>query len=154
MTQLSAHFSLEEFLTSQTAARMGRTIVPSAQITENLRRLCVTLLEPIRVKLGRPMVISSGYRPDWLNTLIGGSKSSSHMHGYAADVEVVGMSPPAFCRWIQNHASAEGWPIDQCILEFPPNGWTHLGIAERPRQQYLTALHEGGKTIYVSGVMA
>jgi zinc D-Ala-D-Ala carboxypeptidase len=151
---LSEHFALEEFCTSQTAARMGRLIVPTPQIVENLRRLCVTLLEPIRVKLARPLVITSGYRPDWLNVAIGGSKTSSHMHGYAADLKVVGMSPPTFCRWVQNNAAVEGWPIDQCILEFPPNGWTHLGIAERPRQQYLTALHEDGRTIYVNGVMA
>lgn len=154
MTQLSEHFHLDEFLISQTAARMGRVIVPSAQIVENLRRLCTTLLEPIRVKLGRSIVISSGYRPDWLNATIGGSKTSAHMHGYAADVKVVGMSPATFCRWVQSNAPIEGWPVDQCILEFPPNGWTHLGIAERPRQQYLTAVSEEGRTVYLNGIMA
>lgn len=151
---LSEHFSLEEFLTSQTAARMGRLIVAPPQIIDNLRRLCVTLLEPIRVKLGRPLVISSGYRPEWLNSAIGGSKTSAHVHGYAADIEVVGMSPPTFCRWVRMHAELEGWPVDQCILEFPPNGWTHLGIAEKPRQQYLTAVSENGRTVYLNGVMA
>jgi zinc D-Ala-D-Ala carboxypeptidase len=152
--QLSPHFALHEFLSSQTAARMGRPIVPSLQIIENLTRLCVTLLEPIRVKLQRSIVITSGYRPDWLNVAIGGSKTSNHMMGFAADIKVVGMSPLIFSRWVQHNADAEGWPIDQCILEFPPNGWTHLGIAEKPRQQYLTARSVDGRTAYVNGLLA
>jgi hypothetical protein len=149
MTQLSAHFGLDEFLQSETAARMGRQVVAPPDAEANLRRLCETVLEPIRVKLARPMVISSGYRPNWLNIIIGGSKTSAHIEGRAADIKVVGMSPLAFCRWIQVNAPTEGWPIDQVIQE---GQWTHIGIADKPRGQYLTAVFGNGGVTYREGL--
>lgn len=153
--QLSQHFFLREFLTSQTAARMGRELVPPPEVIDNLRRLCGVLLEPIRVLLGRPIVVTSGWRPDWLNVAIGGSPTSNHMHGLAADIEVVGMAPPTFARWVEVNAPMQAWPIDQCILEFPPNGWVHLGIsAGKPRNQFMTARSVAGKTVYVPGIHA
>lgn len=148
--QLSAHFHLREFTSSQTAARLGRDIVPNSSELANLQRLCQQVLEPIRVKLCRPIVITSGFRPGWLNEAIGGSTTSAHMTGNAADLKVVGMSPVTFCRWVQEHAKTECWPIDQCIQEF--GQWTHIGTAMAPRQQYLTAKFEAGKTIYLQGI--
>lgn len=139
---LTRHFSLHEFLSSETAARMGREVTPTPDQVKNITRLCETLLEPIRVKLGQPMVITSGLRPAWLNVLIGGSPKSAHMDGLAADVKVVGMSPQAFCRWVRNN----GFSVDQCIEEF--GQWSHLSIAPAPRNQYLTARHENGQTKY------
>lgn len=154
MKQLTSHFWLHEFTSSQTAARMGREIVPTESEEMNITRLCALLLEPMRAALRLPFVITSGLRPAWLNEAIGGSKTSSHMAGLAADVKVIGMSPVAFTRWVQTHAPANGWPIDQCILEFPPNGWTHLSIADVPRQQFLTAKNQGGRTVYLPGIAA
>lgn len=149
MTALSPHFSLDEFLQSETAARMGKRLVPPVDVEANLRRLCETVLEPIRVKLGRPMVVSSGWRPTWLNIIIGGSKTSAHMEGRAADIKVVGMSPLTFSRWIQVNASTEGWPIDQVIQE---GQWTHIGIADKPRGEYLTAVFGNGGVTYREGL--
>ncbi len=151
MTQLSAHFSLHEFLSSATAARLGKKIEPLPSEIDNLRHLCVSLLEPMRAKLGRPMVITSGLRPLWLNLAVGGSTRSAHMEGLAADIKIVGMRPAVFCRWIQQHAEAEDWPFDQCILEF--GEWTHLSVAAKPRMQYLTAKKQDGKTVYLPGIM-
>jgi hypothetical protein len=149
VTALTLHFGLEEFLQSEAAERMGRKVVASPAVEANLRRLCESLLEPIRVKLQRPMVITSGFRPDWLNTFIGGSRNSAHLEGRAADIRVVGMSPLTFSRWVQNNAVAEGWPIDQCIYE---GSWTHLAIAEQPRGQYLTAVFGNGGVTYKEGL--
>lgn len=150
--KLSEHFSLNEFLSSETAARMGRAIVPTPEELENLTTLCTSLLEPIRCRLARPIVVTSGLRPLWLNTAIGGSKTSAHMKGLAADVKVVGMSPAVFCGWIKNHYEAEGWVFDQCILEF--NQWTHLGLSATPRKQFLTAsVDANGKTNYRPGIV-
>jgi len=52
---------------------------------ENLRRLCQSVLQPLRVHLKRPVVITSGYRSPALNRAIGGSPTSHHMQGRAAD---------------------------------------------------------------------
>ena len=142
--KLSQHFDLDEFTHSQTAERMGREVVPDAEIIANLRRLCNEVLEPARSLLGLPFVISSGYRPDWLNTAIGGSKTSAHMDGRAADIKVSGMSSPAFAQWLQRR----NLPTDQIIEE---GTWVHIGIPKTgspPRREYLTATFKDGRASY------
>jgi zinc D-Ala-D-Ala carboxypeptidase len=139
--QLSKDFFLREFTSSQTAARLGKEIVPTEAQLNNLQMLCTYGL-----------LITSGLRPPWLNDAIGGSKSSAHLLGLAADIKVVGMSPRTFCLWVQRHIVDEGWPLDQCILEF--DQWTHLGMAlGKPRGQFLTARKLGGATQYFEGVV-
>lgn len=150
---LSAHFALEEFLVSQTAARAGRVIEPTENDIRNLTRLCVTVLEPLRIELRLPIHISSGLRPPWLNQLIGGSTTSAHIDGRAADIEVPGMSPLEVCQRV----IALQLPVDQVIHEFPPAGWCHVGIAkdgEAPRNMLLTARVLAGKTVYERGLNA
>lgn len=136
--QLSFNFALEEFLISQTAARRGRVIEATPAEVENLRRLCQYVLQPLRQSLGAPIVITSGLRPAWLNAAVGGSHKSAHVAGRAADIQVPGFSPVEVCA----HIHDLGLPVDQCIHEFPPNGWTHVSIAAQgtaPRVQFLTA---------------
>jgi hypothetical protein len=148
---LSPHFSLAEFCTSQIAARTGRVIEPTDSDIANLVRLCETVLEPLREALQRPIHISSGYRPLWLNQAIGGSSTSAHMEGRAADVEVPGMTPLEVCRRV----ATLGLPVDQCIFEF--GQWTHLGVAkdgEAIRNQFWTAHVLNGRTVYSPGVNA
>jgi zinc D-Ala-D-Ala carboxypeptidase len=149
--KLAAHFSLAEFCVSQTSARRGKRIEPTEAEIHNLTRLCVTVLEPLRIDLGRPIVVTSGLRPLWLNQAIGGSKTSAHMDGRAADIVVPGMSPLEVCRRVCELRLL----VDQCIYEF--GEWTHLGIAPydaRPRDQYLTARVLNGRTVYEIGVNA
>lgn len=151
MTSLSPHFDLAEFCTSQTAARMGRAIEPTTDDLQNLARLCVSVLEPLREALGRPIHVSSGLRPLWLNSAIGGATSSAHIDGRAADIEVPGMSPLEVCRKVL----ALNLPVDQVIHEF--GSWCHVAVAkagERPRNQPLTARVVAGRTAYESGVNA
>ena len=151
--KLSEHFDLAEFCTSQEAARRGRAILPTDTDTQNLARLCATVLEPLRMELGRAIVISSGLRPPWLNAVIGGSPTSAHLDGRAADILVPGLTPFEVCERV----AALRLPVDQCIHEFPPQGWTHVAIpaaGEVPRIQYLTARVVSGRTIYESGVHA
>ena len=149
---LSDHFALNEFLVSQTAQRLGRPIEPSEMEIANLRRLCVEILEPLRADLGRPIIITSGLRPPWLNKAIGGSRTSAHMFGRAADIIVPGIMPIVVASRV---SALQLEALDQCILEFPPHGWTHLGIAAlgtSPRGQYLTARSVNGQTVYEVGI--
>lgn len=147
---LTEHFELAEFCRSEAAARLGRQLEPPGAVIANLKRLCVTVLEPLRVALGRPIVITSGFRPDWLNSLIGGAPGSAHLTGRAADIRAIGMTPVTLARFIER----QGLPADKVILEF--GEWVHVQVssapAEQPRKQYLTARHANGVTQYFEGL--
>lgn len=84
--QLSNNFTYEEMVYSHTAAIYDIDNSPSASASENLKRLCVNVLQPIRNKLAKPIHVSSGYRCPELNRRVGGVKNSSHMLGSAADI--------------------------------------------------------------------
>lgn len=89
MTQLTKNFTLEEFERSKTAEENGicnKVENRSPEILSNINYLCYYLLQPIRNKYEKPMNISSGYRCKKLNELVGGSKTSQHMKGQAADI--------------------------------------------------------------------
>lgn len=144
---LSLSFTLDEFLRSQTAARLGREIVAEPEIVDALRELCVNVLQPLRDAIGVTIAISSGYRPNWLNPLIGGSSTSQHMQGQAADIIAVGFTPMALCQKIIDL----GLPFDQVISEF--DQWTHVSYSERQRGQVLTARRIGGTTAYLKGLV-
>jgi hypothetical protein len=149
--RLSEHFMLDEFCRSETAARMGHKVIPSQDVIDNLRELCVTLLEPARSILGdRAITPTSGYRPKWLNNLIGGSVDSDHVLGGAVDFQVSGLEPSEVCRVL----SQSELPFRQLIKEF--DSWTHISKAragEEPKRQVLTAIRTGARTIYKQGII-
>lgn len=86
MKQLSEHFTLEELTRSVTAKNRRIDNSPNAEVTSNLAILAKTVLEPLRKKYGKPIVVSSGYRSEKLNRIVGGSKTSQHIRGQAADI--------------------------------------------------------------------
>ena len=86
---LTPHFELREFTKSATAMKQGIANVPPPEAVENLRRLCIGTLEPLREKLQQPVVITSGFRCQQLNEIIvHASRKSQHMSGQAADFYV------------------------------------------------------------------
>ncbi len=106
------------------------------------------MLEPLRVKLARPVMITSGYRSPALNRAVGGSKTSHHMQGRAADLIVPGMTPLLVCQ----AAHQLKLPCVQIIHEF--GRWTHLAVAiSNERTQLLTAKLNQGKTVYETGLV-
>jgi hypothetical protein len=147
--RLSPNFLLSEFTRSQAAARQGRDVIvlPDSPVEYSLRRLCKLVLQPLREAVG-PIQVTSGYRPAWLNELIGGSPRSQHGFGLAADIVAAGMSPLQLCRRIH----ALGLPYDQLIHEF--SGWCHVSIAADglARAEQLTAYHQDGFAKYTEGL--
>jgi len=147
--KLSPHFTLEEFLRSETAARHDINMTPPSAVLANLERLANEILEAIRQAVGGPIHITSGYRPLTLNNLVGGARNSDHLTGSAADIYALELELYEFaetCRFICNSL-----PVKQCILEFPPEGWIHVSIAPLgalPEREYLTALRRDGQTVY------
>jgi len=146
--RISKSFVLDEFLVSQTAERNGIDMAPPDDVMENLHILVNTCLQPLRDSLGSVIYISSGYRPMVLNTLIGGSKTSAHMTGSAADFNCVGYTPLEVCA----RAVELCLPYDQIIQEF--GRWIHIGISGNPRKEELTAYRRDGKTRYALGLSA
>ena len=146
--KLSEHFELAEFLVSESAARRGIANEPTPEVIENLRRLCQSVLQPLRLRLNRPVVITSGYRSPALNGAVGGSPNSHHMQGRAADLIVPGMTPLAVCQMAQQMKL----PCVQIIHEF--GRWAHLAVAvSNERSQLLTAKLAQGKTVYEPGLV-
>jgi zinc D-Ala-D-Ala carboxypeptidase len=137
MTQLSLNFSLEEMVRSQTALRKGIDNTPSLLVIEHLKHLAAELLEPVRAELGVPLHTDSGYRSMLLNDAVGGSPTSVHPLGLAADEIPIGMDlAEAFARI----RARKDLPIDQLIIEC--NTWLHIGAArpgETPRREFMTA---------------
>jgi zinc D-Ala-D-Ala carboxypeptidase len=144
---LTDNFWLDEFLVSQTAARHGIDMTPPQSVIDNLKHLCVTVLQPLRNEVGESIRISSGYRPPELNSIINGSKTSAHRFGRAADFTVKGLTPFETVDLIVDMDLV----YDQVIHEF--GQWVHVGIAEIPRQEILTATRENGETRYLRGLV-
>ena len=91
--RLTRNFTYEELRHSDVAERMGinnstRTKEEESVVIENLKALCMEVLQPLRDFLGKPVVISSGYRCAELNKAVGGVRNSQHMKGEAADIHV------------------------------------------------------------------
>jgi hypothetical protein len=144
---LTTHFTLGELTKSALALRQGIDNTPTATQIAALATLCETVLEPVRSLVGVPLRITSGFRCAALNAAVGGSKTSAHMDGRAADIETVGMGLiDAFD--VIRHSSI---PYDQIIQECGPEGWIHLGIAANgttPRREMLTATGSPGAWTY------
>lgn len=89
--RLSKNFTYEEFIRSSTAERMGidnrpKTKEEEMKVIENLKALAMEILQPLRDFLGKPVVISSGYRSPNLNKAVGGVRNSQHFKGEACDI--------------------------------------------------------------------
>jgi len=145
--RLSNYFTLEEFVTSQTAKRLGIINKPSNEAVNNLQLLCKRVLEPLRMQCG-PVVVSSGYRSPALNKAIGGSTSSQHCKGQAADIIVPGYDNLEVAKYIKGLLV-----FDQLILEFYPGGWIHVSYSKDiNRGSLLRATKVRGKTKYLEGI--
>ena len=155
MTRLSRSFALSEFTASQTATRREIDNLPGPREIAALGLLCDRVLQPVRDYFARPVTISSGYRSPKLNRAIGGSSSSQHCLGEAADFEIPGISNFEVARWIEQHLQ-----YDQLILEFytpgePNSGWVHVSYRlGRLRNQELTAARGRFGTKYLKGLHA
>ncbi len=148
--KLSRHFYLEELTKSQTAVRLGLNNKPGQKEIDNLVLLCENVLEPIRLAWRKPVSISSGYRSPDVNQAVGGSRTSQHCFGMAADIEIIGVDNCDLCRWIQQNLE-----YDQLILEFhnhaegANSGWVHVSYnKDGNRMQNITASKVGGRTRY------
>jgi uncharacterized protein YcbK (DUF882 family) len=145
--QITKNFSLSELTYSNTAKSKGISNIPSESDYANMKALCENILQPLRDKLGKPILINSCYRGKLLNEAVGGAKSSQHMTGSAADIHVAGMTMYELATYIKNNFN-----FDQLILEYSDapsyiNGWVHVSYNNggSQRNQCLTINKSGTK---------
>ena len=137
--QLSKHFRLEEFAKSQTAQRLGIKNKAGSGEIKNLTDVCYGVLEKVRVKYDKPVIVTSGYRSPELCEAIGSKSTSQHTKGEAVDFEVIGVANIQVAYFIEANCD-----FDQLILEYycpddDQKGWVHCSFVEGSnRKQVLT----------------
>ena len=152
--RVSKNFALSEMVKSATAERLNVDNSPSDIHLVNLTHLAIHILQPVRDQFG-VITINSGYRSPALNAKVGGSKTSQHCNGQAADFESFSTPNPDLAKWIANNLE-----FDQLILEFydgvnPNSGWVHCSYnLMGNRKKIMTALKTGGKVVYKNGFVS
>lgn len=153
--QLTNNFSLNEMIKSETALRHNMDNTPGETEIANLKVLCEKVLQPVREHYGKGVKVNSGFRHPDVNAAVGGSKTSDHCKGQAADIEIPGVANAELAQWIANNLE-----YTQVILEFytqgiPDSGWVHVSYdPANLKKQQLTATKKDGKTVYLPGLVA
>lgn len=138
---LSAHFKLAEFVRSDKATELRIDNTPPLIIVDNLRILAQAL-EEVRAYLGGvPIKITSGYRNKAVNRAVGGSPSSAHMSGWAADFVAPRYGDPVMiCKALARIPTLK---FDQIISERRgKTRWVHFSVDPRARRQ-MFSWHDG-----------
>tara|TARA_R110002126_G_scaffold18123_1_gene69718 strand:+ start:10260 stop:10724 length:465 start_codon:yes stop_codon:yes gene_type:complete len=152
---LALNFTLSELTKSETALRYDMDNTPTQEVIECLQALAVHVLQPVREHYATGVKVNSGFRHPEVNAKVGGSKTSDHCRGMAADIEIPSVSNYELAHWIQENLS-----FTQVILEFytpgvPDSGWVHVSYdPSNLKKQSLTATKQDGKTVYLQGLVA
>ena len=132
---MAKYFKAAEMLRSETADKNKIQNIPSAEIKQNVEELLV-VLDDLREFYGKPIKITSGFRCTELNRLVGGSPTSAHVIGYAADLQPIGDTFENFKAEVLRWLDKSGVKFDQCIIERSKSTqWVHFGLYNRKGQQ-------------------
>ena len=152
---LTTNFTLHEMTKSETALRYGMANEPSQTEIDNMRTLCEEVIQKVRDYYGMGVKVNSGYRHPLVNSKVGGSTTSDHCRGFAADIEIPGIANADLAKWIEDNCE-----FKQLILEFytpgvPDSGWVHVSYdPNNLKKEVLTATKRDGKTVYLQGLVA
>ena len=150
---LSPNFTLSEMTKSEAALRHGIDNTPNEEQIQALMALAQNVLQPVRDHFKRGVKCNSGFRAPAVNQKVGGSPTSDHCKGQAADIEIPGVSNYDLAKWI-----ADNLKFTQVILEFytqgvPDSGWVHVSYdPSKLKNEALTAVKREGRTVYLTGL--
>lgn len=148
---LTKNFTLEELSNSSTAKRLGIDNIPNNEQVNNLRLLCEKVLQPIREKYGKPIIISSGFRCEKLNKAVGGSHTSEHRYGMAADFHSLS-DKLSDNKALWDLIRTMNLNFGQLIYEYGSDSgpdWIHISYNEKNnRKQILRCKKLNGKASY------
>ena len=128
--KLTEHFDFEELIHSDTAKQRGIYNMPDAEQAACIALLAANVLEPARQEYGHPIDVTSGYRSERLNNVVGGKPNSQHMRGQAADLQADNLER------LYDIIQAQG-NYDQLLLE--SNGkskWIHVSFNPEGNRGY------------------
>ena len=129
------HFTLRELIKSDTAIRKGIKNIPNKQEEQNLNALVDKILDPLREAYKKPIIVTSGFRCEELNRLVGGSKTSQHRTGQAVDIRTISDTPEENKK-LYDLIIELNLPFDQLINEYNFD-WVHVSFSEKNRKQIL-----------------
>lgn len=138
------YFTIKELCKSNSNPSLVVYPAQGSQIYRNLVRLIETVLDPIREKLGKPITVSSGYRSEKLNNAVGGSKTSAHLLGLAADIHTGNNSSDNLK--IVSTILGNNIDFDQIIIEYPTFNtagditaakWIHVGLSKTTNRKQI-----------------
>lgn len=89
---MTLNFTMSELIHSETAVLYNINNMPDLNAMDELLKLIVYCLQPLREALDLPIIITSGYRSKALNDKLKGSNTSQHLKGQAADIKIVGLT--------------------------------------------------------------
>ena len=133
------HFTFHEFERSETASRLKIDNRMPERAEAHVVELVDILLDPLREAWGGPLTVTSGYRCPELNRAVGGSETSAHTAGWAADL-VPDSDDPRGVQGLVDFAvewlTATGLPFDQLIDERSDGRrWLHIGVRNLKGEQ-------------------
>ena len=132
---MAKYFKAAEMLKSETADKNKIQNIPSVEVQQNIEEL-LEVLDDLREFYGKPIRITSGFRCAELNRLVGGSPTSAHVIGYAADLQPIQGSFEEFKALVIDWLDKSGVKFDQCIIERSKSTqWVHFGLYNRKGQQ-------------------
>lgn len=123
------YFTITELCYSDVAKNKGIDNSPTTDVRANLVTLVNNLLDPLREAWKSPIKVTSGYRCGVLNRAVGGSSTSAHLYGCAADIVPINGKIAEFKEFCRKYFDVRRHLYDQVILE--DNGkseWVHIGL--------------------------
>ena len=130
--KLSKNFTLQELTRTSRESLQNVNIEQATNdlaVLQNLTDLAVKILQPIRDFYGKPVKVTSGYRSKALNIAVGGSQTSQHSHGEAADIQIEGISVD---KLFEDLKSGKVVPLDNIgqVIKEKVGGaeWIHISI--------------------------
>jgi len=145
------YFTIKELTHSDTATARGIDNTPTEEAVKHLTLLIERLLDPLREAWGKPIKVTSGYRGFRLNKTVGGSNTSAHCYGYAADLVPMGGEPIGkFKAFVKEWLKISRVKYDQYIDEKNARGaeWVHLAVCNRNGEQRKQNLKQRGGKYY------
>lgn len=147
--KISNNITLQEATKSETAIRKGIDNMPDGEQLNNMILVAQKCFEPIRMKHGKPIGISSFFRSPALNKAIGGSTTSDHCKGCAIDIDADiynnGITNKEIFEWLRTNVD-----FDQLIWEFGTDenpDWVHVSYRKTGNRKQILKAIKGGKYI-------